>query len=86
MVFVRKNLKVIKMEVSKDFEGISVGISARVALVNILFIYNPPIINNKDFLDFLENLIFTINTNDRFLIVGDLKMDPYMGDPRLQLG
>ena len=51
-------------------------------MVNILFTYKPPSLNNKDFLDFLENFVLSVNTNDRYLIIGDLNMDPVIGDPR----
>ncbi|CAF1036748.1 unnamed protein product [Brachionus calyciflorus] len=75
MVLIKKSLKISRSEISKNFEGISVSLVSEGKNVNILFTYKPPSLKNKDFLEFLENFILSSNTNDRFLIVGDLNMD-----------
>ncbi|RNA26201.1 reverse transcriptase [Brachionus plicatilis] len=76
MVLVKKNIRVIKTEISLNFEGIIVALMAKRQQINVLCCYKPPSLRNKDFLDFLEHFIFSINTNDRFLIIGDLNLDP----------
>lgn len=82
LVLIKKNLKLIKSESSVNFEAIKCEFSAFGSIVNILFVYKPPSTNNKDFLDFLESFILSTNTNDRFLIIGDLNMDHITGDNR----
>ena len=76
IVLIKKNIKIVKTEISKNFEGISVGLFSGGKKVNILFSYKPPSLKNREYLDFVENFILSNNTNDHFLIVGDLNMDP----------
>ena len=75
MVLIKKNLKILKTEIFQHFEGILVSLLSKGKNINILFSYKPPTLKDKDFLEFLENYILSINTNEYFLIVGDLNMD-----------
>lgn len=61
LVLIKKNLKILKTEISSEFEAIKCEFSAYGNQVNILFCYKPPSTNNKEFLEFLENFILSIN-------------------------
>jgi hypothetical protein len=82
LIFVKKNLKVVRSTILKDFEGINVCLASKGKTVNVLFSYKPPSFKNDEYLDLLESFILSVNNNERVLIVGDLNMDPLAGDPR----
>jgi hypothetical protein len=43
--------------------------------INFLFTYKPPKVKNNEFLCLLENFIFSVNTNEKFFIIGDLNIE-----------
>ena len=77
-VFIKKPLKcnsVVTYNSEIDFEFIYFQITYLKKIINFIFCYKAPILNDKIFIDYLENLLFKINLDEDIFIIGDLNMD-----------
>ena len=79
LILVKKEYKIIHYDIGEtnDFKIDYIYLKIKIKKQNYNFIncYKPPHQNNKNFLDELENLIYSINCNEPLFILGDLNMN-----------
>ncbi len=79
MVLIKKEYKTIEQDTgdSNDFkiDYIYFKLKIKNQIYNFINCYKPPNQNDNEFLDELENLIYSFNSNDALFIIGDLNMN-----------
>ena len=76
LIYIKNGLKIVKKKASSTlFEYIYLQIKIRNQLANFILSYKPPNSKNEDYLEQLDNLIFTLDSNIPLFVIGDLNMD-----------
>lgn len=74
-IYVKNGYKIISKNINSDIEMMHISIKVKKREFNFISCYNPPSENKKDFLDKLEDLIFSLDLSQPIFILGDLNMD-----------
>ena len=79
IVYIRKGLRLIVQDCGQSnnfpLEYIYVKIASITLTFNIIACYKPPSYSEQVFLDGLEELIFSINSDEPLFLIGDMNMD-----------
>ena len=76
LVFYKKELEVSEIKnIDSKIESIYFQLKIDNQTFNFISAYKSPSVNNIEFLEKLENLIFNIDSNEHLFIIGDLNMD-----------
>ena len=81
LVLIKKNIVIVSSQNSTDFEAIALKIKCNESECNVLCCYKSPNQNSKEFLEFIENYLLSINMTDPFFVVGDLNLDIIRDQP-----
>jgi len=78
IVFIRKEYTITNIQTYNedlDFEFIRFDIKFRKKILHFITCYKPPSYNEKIFISQIENVLFTIDSNEPIFLLGDLNMD-----------
>ncbi|CAF1134063.1 unnamed protein product, partial [Brachionus calyciflorus] len=76
LVYIKNGLKITKQKISSTlFEYIFIQVDIHGVLVNLILSYKPPNQKNELYLEELDNLIFSLDSNIPLFVIGDLNME-----------
>ncbi|CAF0722117.1 unnamed protein product [Brachionus calyciflorus] len=76
LLYIKNGIKIVKQKVSSNlFEYIFIQIDVKNQLINFIISYKAPNMNNNEYLEQLDNLIFSLDPNIPLFVVGDLNID-----------
>lgn len=75
MIYIKKCYEVMDLNMSEDFEIISLKLKLNKYINNFVFAYKPPSTRDEDFIEYLDTMLNDMNLNHDLYVIGDLNMN-----------